>query len=70
MSAVVAERMHAGLIEETHVPRNPLDVLSQQIVAMVAAAPDGISVDEVAEVVGSAYPFTDLNREALVARIQ
>src|SRR5205085_8124394 len=40
VAAVVAERMHAGLIEETHVPRNPLDVLSQQIVAMVAAAGD------------------------------
>src|SRR5439155_2475902 len=31
-SAVVVERMRAGLIEETHVPRNPLDVLAQQIV--------------------------------------
>ena len=34
--AVVAERMHAGLIEEMRYPRNPLDVLAQQIVAMVA----------------------------------
>ncbi len=38
VAAVVAQRMHAGLIEETRVPRNPLDVLAQQIVAMVAAA--------------------------------
>src|SRR5205807_5650365 len=32
VAAVVARRMHAGLIEETVVPRNPIDVLSQQIV--------------------------------------
>src|SRR5207237_5225230 len=30
VAAVASERMHAGLIEETRVPRNPLDVLSQQ----------------------------------------
>ena len=35
-AAVVAERMRAGAIEALRVPRNPLDVLAQQIVAMVA----------------------------------
>jgi ATP-dependent Lhr-like helicase len=35
--AVVAQRMHQGLIEPTVVPRNPLDVLAQQIVAIVVA---------------------------------
>ena len=35
-AAVVAERMLAGAIEETRYPRNPLDVLAQQIVAMCA----------------------------------
>ena len=34
--AVVAERMRAGGIEEMRYPRNPLDVLAQQVVAMVA----------------------------------
>ena len=34
--AVVARRMREGLIETTVVPRNPLDVLAQQIVAIVA----------------------------------
>ena len=34
--AVVAKRMRDGEIEETVIPRNPLDVLAQQIVAMVA----------------------------------
>jgi len=35
--AVVAKRMRAGEIETTVVPRNPLDVLAQQIVALVAS---------------------------------
>ena len=34
-AAVVVERMRDGLIEETRYPRNPLDVLAQQIVAML-----------------------------------
>jgi ATP-dependent helicase Lhr and Lhr-like helicase len=39
---VVAHRMHEGLIESTVVPRNALDVLAQQIVAIaVAAEPAG-----------------------------
>ena len=33
-AAVVVDRMHQGLIEETYFPRNPLDVLAQQLVAM------------------------------------
>ena len=40
--AVVARRMHEGLIESTVVPRNALDVLAQQIVAIaVSAEPAG-----------------------------
>src|SRR5213075_142990 len=35
-TAVVVERMRAGAIEALRYPRNPLDVLAQQIVAMVA----------------------------------
>jgi ATP-dependent Lhr-like helicase len=65
MAAVTAERMQKGLIEETKVPKNPLDVLAQQIVAMVAIATDGMTVDEVADIVASAYPFAELSREAL-----
>ncbi len=33
-AAVVSQRMRAGLIESLRVPRNPLDVLAQHIVAM------------------------------------
>jgi len=40
-AAVVARQMLAGQVEPTRVPRNPLDVLAQQIVAIVASAPDG-----------------------------
>jgi len=57
VAAVVAQRMEAGLIEETRVPRNPLDVLAQQIVAMCAV--EDLKVEEVAEVVSGAYPFAD-----------
>ena len=62
-SAVVAERMREGAIEETRVPRNPLDVLAQQIVAI--AADEEISVDELHELVRRAYPFRDLSRKQL-----
>src|SRR2546428_4617762 len=62
-SAVVAKRMLEGAIEETVIPRNPLDVLAQQIVAI--AADEEISVDELHELVRSAYPFSDLSRAQL-----
>src|SRR5215471_7999717 len=42
--AVVASRMRSGLIETTVVPRNALDVLAQQIVAIAAAAGDDATV--------------------------
>jgi ATP-dependent Lhr-like helicase len=62
-SAVVAERMLAGEIEETAIPRNPLDVLAQQIVAV--CADEEIEVDELHELVRGAYPFADLSRVQL-----
>jgi ATP-dependent Lhr-like helicase len=62
-SAVVAKRMLAGAIEETVIPRNPLDVLAQQIVAI--AAEEEISVDDLHELVRGAYPFADLSRTQL-----
>src|SRR5437660_5271772 len=62
-SAVVARRMLEGAIEETVIPRNPLDVLAQQIVAI--AAEEEISVDELHELVRGAYPFADLSRTQL-----
>src|SRR5438094_263526 len=62
-SAVVAERMQAGAIEETVIPRNPLDVLAQQIVAI--AADEEIAVADLHELVRAAYPFSELSRTQL-----
>src|SRR5947207_2098640 len=62
-SAVVAARMREGAIEETVIPRNPLDVLAQQIVAICAE--DEITVDELHDLVRGAYPFADLSRAQL-----
>ncbi|GHC97043.1 DEAD/DEAH box helicase [Nocardiopsis terrae] len=57
-TAVVTERMRAGGIERLEMPRNPLDVLSQQVVAMVAM--DDWRVPELAALVRRAAPFADL----------
>jgi ATP-dependent Lhr-like helicase len=62
--AVVAKRMRDGDIEPTVVPRNPLDVLAQQIVAMTATG-DEWRVPELHETVRHAYPFAELSRELL-----
>ena len=62
-SAVVVERMKAGAIEETVIPRNPLDVLAQQIVAITAD--EEISVDDLHDLVRGAYNFADLSRVQL-----
>ena len=63
-STLTVSRMRAGLIEEMHTPRNPLDVLAQQTVAAVAAAgEDGLDADEWYEMVRRAWPYRDLARE-------
>jgi ATP-dependent helicase Lhr and Lhr-like helicase len=76
--AVVARRMHEGLIEPTVVPRNALDVLAQQIVAIAVAAepakagpskqqdPDpGVSVDQLHALVRRTHSYAELSRELL-----
>ncbi|MFD8707938.1 ATP-dependent helicase [Kitasatospora sp. NPDC059648] len=64
-SAVVTERMRAGRIEALRVPRNPLDVLAQQLVAMTAL--DAWPVDELLTVVRRAAPFATLPQSAFDA---
>jgi ATP-dependent Lhr-like helicase len=64
-AAVVATRMREGAIEELRIPRNPLDVLAQQIVAM--AALDDWPVDELEAVIRGAAPFSGLTRPVLEA---
>jgi len=61
--AAVVSRMREAAIEETHIPRLPLDVLAQQIVATVADAPR--TVDEILALARGAYSFADLSREQL-----
>jgi ATP-dependent Lhr-like helicase len=65
--AVVARRMHEGLIETTVVPRNPLDVLAQQVVAIAAAGGDedttAITVDELYAMVTRTYTYAELSRQ-------
>jgi len=58
--AAVSRAMHDGKVESTRYPRNPLDVLAQQIVAM--AGMDTWPVDELFAVIRRAAPFADLSR--------
>src|SRR4051794_9632017 len=61
--AVVARRMRDGDIEETVIPRNPLDVLAQHLVSM--CADDEWDVDEAERLVTATEPFRELSREQL-----
>jgi ATP-dependent Lhr-like helicase len=77
--AVVARRMHEGLIEPTVVPRNALDVLAQQIVAIAVSTASsshrpgtgegeedtGISVDDLYALVTGTHSYSTLSRELL-----
>src|SRR4051812_32845577 len=62
--AVVAKRMREGLIETTVVPRNPLDVLAQQIVAM-AASTETLNVDDLHALVLRTHTYAELSRAQL-----
>jgi ATP-dependent Lhr-like helicase len=66
-ATVVAERMRGGHIEELRAPRNPLDVLAQQIVAMTSM--DEWAVDELERVIRRAAPFAGLTRPVLDATL-
>ncbi|WP_442785076.1 ATP-dependent helicase [Amycolatopsis sp. H20-H5] len=60
--AVVAERMSIGAIEAVRYPRNPLDVLAQHVVAMVALEP--WTVEDLLALVRRAAPFAALPDDA------
>jgi ATP-dependent helicase Lhr and Lhr-like helicase len=62
--ATVTRAMHEGLVESTRFLRNPLDVLAQQIVAIVAQppSPTPIGVEDVFRLVRGAAPFSGLTR--------
>jgi ATP-dependent Lhr-like helicase len=69
-ATVVARRMREGAIETTVVPRNPLDVLAQQIVAIAAAAEqaenagDGatVPVDDLYALITRTHSYAELSR--------
>ncbi|MGO9497159.1 MAG: DEAD/DEAH box helicase [Solirubrobacteraceae bacterium] len=65
--AVVARRMREGAIETTVVPRNALDVLAQQIVAIAAAAPEDrpVPVDDLYALVTRTHSYAELSRTQL-----
>ena len=58
--AAVTRAMHDAQVESTRYPRNPLDVLAQQIVAMVSA--EQWKVDDLFDAVRRAAPFAELGR--------
>ncbi len=71
--AVVARRMREGEIETTVVPRNPLDVLAQQIVSIAAAAETAggapraeeaatVGVDELYALITRTHNYAELTR--------
>ena len=62
-AAVVVDRMHQGLIEETFFPRNPLDVLAQHVVAMCAM--DDWELPDLAALVRRCANFGELSDEVL-----
>jgi ATP-dependent helicase Lhr and Lhr-like helicase len=76
--AVVAKRMRENRIETTVVPKNALDVLAQQIVAVAAAASSGatsspgevagdvgaVAIDDLYGLVTSTYSYAELTRKS------
>ena len=60
--ATVTRAMRDGRIETTRYPRNPLDVLAQQVVAMVAL--ENWDADDLFAVIRRAAPFATLGRDA------
>ncbi|GAV43974.1 ATP-dependent helicase [Streptomyces acidiscabies] len=66
-AAVVTERMRVGAIESLRVPANPLDVLAQQVVAMVSM--DTWQFDDLLAAVRRAAPFASLPESAFTATL-
>lgn len=60
--AAATRAMRDGDVEASHYPRNPLDVLAQQVVA--AAAMDTWKADDLFDLVRRAAPFAGLERRA------
>ncbi len=61
--AAVTRAMHEGHIESTRYPRNPLDVLAQQLVAIVAHPPDMTAPERKGKLIKSARRAKNLTAE-------
>ncbi|MBU0595383.1 DEAD/DEAH box helicase, partial [Candidatus Bipolaricaulota bacterium] len=68
VSAAIARQMLRGEISTIHIPRHPLDMLAQQIVAMVAM--DEWTVDDLYQRVRCAAPYRELPREAYLSVLE
>ena len=66
-SAVVTRLMHEGAIEPTVVPRNPLDVLAQQVVAM--SVDRTWPIEDLYDAVRRAENFAELGRDTFEATL-
>ncbi|HUO46106.1 MAG TPA: DEAD/DEAH box helicase, partial [Acidimicrobiia bacterium] len=66
-STVIARQMSEGDIEQTSILRNPLDVLSQQLVATVAIEPR--TADSLFDLMRRAGPYADLGRDVFDATL-
>ena len=60
--AALVRGLREGRLERIAVPRHPLDVLSQQVVAEAASQPEGIGEDDLYELSRRAWPYRDLPR--------
>ena len=66
--AVVAGRMRRGEIEALRIPKNPLDVLAQQVAALCCERPH--TPAEIGALVRRAWPFRELTDGALQAVLE
>ncbi len=64
--SAITKAMHEGRVESVHYPRNPLDVLSQQVVAMVAM--DAWDEDALFAVICHSAPFAALPKTSVRKR--
>ncbi len=61
--AAVVRHLREGKVEATYYPRNPLDVLAQQLVALVVER-GALSAEEAFSIVRGAAPFAELPRRS------
>src|SRR5262249_28118231 len=59
-SAAVSKARHEGRVEASRYPRNPLDIVAQQVVAMSSV--DAWDVDALFATIRGAAPFAELSR--------